>query len=121
MTAFGQEFVWTYEHLIAYPGGRESDNLMIRGRYLYPLPASHDEGTPTLTVSCSASKLDAIIISTGVVIDHEFGASPKILAQINDNKSKWDRVTPTLQGDSKTLRFTARNRIGGTEMLFAKE
>jgi hypothetical protein len=55
------------------------------------------------------------------VIEHEFGASPKILTQIDDDKSKWDRAAQALQPDSKTLRFSARNRIGGTKMLFAKQ
>lgn len=125
VTAFGQESGWTYarrvNYRINYPARRESDNLVIRGAYLYPLPASHDEETPTLTVSCSAAKLDAILISTGVVIEHEFGASPKIVAQIDDDKPNWDRAAPALEGDSRTLRFTARNRIGGTKMLFAKQ
>ncbi len=117
----GQEFAWTYEHRVNYPTRRESDNLTIHGHYLYPLPASHDEGTPTLAVSCSAAKLDAIVISTGVVVDHRFGASPKIFAQTDDGKPKWDRAALALQADSKTLRFSARNRIGGTEMLFPKQ
>jgi hypothetical protein len=117
----GQESAWTYQHRVDYPARRESDNLTIHGHYLYPLPASHDEGTPTLTVSCFAAKLDAIVISTGVVVDHQFGASPKIFAQTDDGQPKWDRAALALQADSKTLRFSARNRIGGTEMFFAKQ
>jgi hypothetical protein len=118
---YGQESVWTYEHRVDYPTRRESDNLTIRGHYLNPLPASHDEGTPTFAVSCSVGNLDAIVISTGVVIDHGFGASPKVHAQIDDDKPKWDRAAPSIEGDSKTLTFGPRNRIGGTDMLFAKQ
>ena len=65
--------------------------------------------------------LDAIVISTGVAIDNEFGASPKVHTQIGDGKPLWDRAVLALQGDSKTLAFRSHNGIGGTEMLFAKK
>jgi hypothetical protein len=120
-TFYGQESTWRYEHRADYLTRRESDDLMIRGHYLNPLPTSHDEGTPTFTVSCSAGHVDAIVISTGVVIDHEFGASPKVLAQIDDDKPKWDRADLAIQDDSKTLIFGPGNRIGGIDMLFAKK
>jgi hypothetical protein len=121
VTAFGQEPQWTYERRVNFFTGRESDNLVIRGRYLSPLPASHDEGTPTFTVSCSLANLDAIVISTGVLIDNEFGASPKIHAQIDDDRPKVDRAVLALREDSKTLTFRPSNGIGGTNMLFAKK
>ncbi|HWF39462.1 MAG TPA: hypothetical protein VG322_13140 [Candidatus Acidoferrales bacterium] len=88
---------------------------------LSPLPALHDEGTPTLTVSCSGGSLDAVIISTGVAIDNEFGASPKVHTQIDDGNPMWDRAVLAIRDDSKTLTFGSRNGIGGTDMLFAKK
>jgi hypothetical protein len=120
-TFYGQESAWRYEHHAGYLTRRESDDLMIRGHYLNPLPSSHDEGTPTFTVSCSAGHVDAIVISTGVVIHHEFGASPKVYAQIDDDKPKWDRAGLAIQLDSKTLIFGPGNRIGGIAALFAKK
>jgi hypothetical protein len=125
-TAFyGQESTWRYEHRADDLARHESDDLMIRGHYLNPLPVSHDEGTPTFTVSCSAGHMDAIVIATGVVIHHEFGASPKLYAQIDDDKPKWDRewnrAGMAVQDDSKTLIFGPGNRIGGIDMLFAKK
>jgi hypothetical protein len=94
---------------------------MIQGHYLNPLPPSHEEGGPTLTASCSAGHVDAIVIATGVVIDHEFGASPKIYAQIDDDKPKWERAGLAIQDDSKTLIFGPANRIGAIDALFAKK
>jgi hypothetical protein len=120
-TVCGQESTWTYEHRADYLTRRESDLLTIRGHYQSPLPASHDEGTPTFSVSCSAGHVDAIVISTGVVIRHEFGASPKVYAQIDDDKPKWDRAGLAIQDDSKTMLFGPGNRIGGMDMLFAKK
>lgn len=120
-TFYGQESTWRYEHRADYLTRRESDDLMIRGHYLIPLPASHEEGTPTFTVSCSAGHVDAIVISTGVVIDREFGASPKVHAQIDDDNPKWDRAALAIQDDSKTLIFGPGNRIGGIDMLFARK
>ena len=120
-TIFGQEPTWRYEHRADYLTRRESDDLMIRGHYLNPLPTSHDEGTPTFTVSCSAGHMDAIVISTGVVIHHEFGASPKVYAQIDDNKPRWDRADLAVEDDSKTLIFGPGNQIGAIDTLFAKK
>jgi hypothetical protein len=94
---------------------------MIHRHYLSPLPASHDEGTPTLTLSCSGGLLDAIIVSTGVAIDNEFGASPKVHAQIDDGNPMWDRAVLAIRNDSKTLAFGSSNGIGGTDMLFATQ
>lgn len=119
-TFYGQDSTWRYEHRTDDLTHHESDDLMIRGHYLNPLPSSHDEGTPTFTVSCSAGHLDAIVISTGVVINHEFGASPKVYAQIDDDKPRWDRAGLAIQDDSKTLIFGPGNRIGGIDTLFAK-
>src|SRR5579862_6235296 len=82
VTAFGQEPRWGHDRRVNGVSGRESDRLTIRGHYVPPLPASHDEGTPTLSLSCSGANLDAIVISTGVAIDNEFGASPKVHTQI---------------------------------------
>src|ERR1700684_1429666 len=82
VTAFGQEPQWTHDRRVNRASGRESDVIVIRGHYLSPLPPSHDEGTPTLMLSCSVASLDAIVISTGVAIDNEFGASPKVHAQM---------------------------------------
>jgi hypothetical protein len=120
-TLYGQESMWRYEHRADYFTHHQSDDLVIRGHYLNPLPASHDEGTPTFTVSCSAGHVDAIVISTGVVIDHEFGASPKVHAQIDDDQPKWDRGGLAIQDDSKTLLFGPGNRVGGMNMLFGKK
>ena len=120
-TVCAQESTWRYEHRADYLTRRQSDDLMSGGRYVNPLPAAHDEGTPTFTVSCSAGHVDAIVISTGVVIHHEFGASPKVYAQIDDDKPKWDRADLAVQDDSKTLIFGPGNRIGGIDMLFAKK
>jgi len=120
-TARGQELQWKYERRVNFFTRHESDNLVIRGHYLSPLPLSHDEGTPTFVVSCSFASLDYIIISTGVAIHNEFGASPKIRAQIDDDKPKVDRAVLALRDDSKTLSFRPRNGIGGINMLFAKK
>ena len=72
-------------------------------------------------LSCSGANLDAIVISTGVAIDNEFGASPKVYAQIDDGKPMWDRAVLAIRDDSKTLAFGSHNGIGGTKMLFAKK
>ena len=116
-----QESIWKYEHRADYLTRREADTLMIHGHYLSPLPALHDEETPTLTLSCSAANFDDLIISTGVAIDNEFGASPKVHAQIDDGKHMWDRAVLATRHDSKTLTFSSHNSIGGTDMLFAKK
>ena len=123
VTASGQEPQWTREHRVNHGSGRESDTLSIRGHYLTPLPPSHDDGTPALMLSCSVGNLDAIVISTGVAIGNEFGASPKVHAQIDDGKPMWDRAVLALRllDDSKTLTFTRHNTIGGTDMLFARK
>src|SRR5215472_18809938 len=99
----GQGCTWIYEHRVDYLTRHGFDALMIHGRYLNPLPPSHDEGTPTLMLSCSGANLDAIVISTGVAIDNEFGASPKVYAQIDDGKPMWDRAVLAIRDDSKTL------------------
>jgi hypothetical protein len=117
----GRESVWTYEHRVDYLTRREADTLTIHGHYLSPLPTAHDEGTPILMLSCSGANLDAIVISTGVAIDNEFGASPKVHAQIDDQKPMWDRAVLAIRDDSKTLAFRSHNGIGGTDMLFAKK
>jgi hypothetical protein len=118
----GREVQWAYEHRKDYLTNRESDYLKIRGRYVNSTPLPHDDGLPTFGVACSDGKLDAIVISTGVVIDSQFGASPRVRTRIDDEKLKSDRVAPVLMADSKTLRFNGpRNRIGGTDMLFAKK
>jgi hypothetical protein len=65
--------------------------------------------------------LDAIIIATGVAIDNEFGASPKVHAQIDDGKLMWDRAVLAIRGDSKTLAFKPKNGVGGIDMLFGKK
>jgi hypothetical protein len=118
----GQEEQWAYERRKDYLTNRESDDLKIPGRYVSSTPLPHDDGLPTFGVSCSDGKLDAIIISTGVVIDSQFGASPRVRTRIDDEKQKSDRAAPVLMANSKTLRFSGfRNRIGGTDMLFAKK
>jgi hypothetical protein len=118
----GGEVEWAYERRKDYLTNRESDYLEIRGRYVYSTPLPHDDGLPTFGVSCSDGKLDAIVISTGVAIDSQFGASPRVRTRIDGEKPKSDRVAPVLMADSKTLRFNgSRNRIGGTDMLFAKK
>jgi hypothetical protein len=118
----GQEGQWAYEHHKDYLTSRESDDLKIQGRYLNTVPLHHDDGLPAFGVSCSNGKLNAIVISTGIVIDSQFGASPRVRTRIDDDKPKSDRVAPVLMADSKTLRFNgSRNRIGGTDMLFAKK
>jgi hypothetical protein len=118
----GREGQWAYERRKDYLTNRESDDLKIRGRYVNTTPLPHDNRLPTLGVSCSDGKLDAIILSTGVVIDSQFGASPRMRTRIDDEKPRSDRVAPVLMADSKTLRFNgSRNRIGGTDMLFAKK
>ncbi len=122
-TALGQEPRWTHERRVNRASGRDSDVLEIRGHYLTPLPPSHDEGTPTLLLSCSVGNLDAMFIATGVAIDNDFGASPKVHAQIDDGKPMWDRavLAMRIRDDSKTLTFSPHNTIGGTDMLFAKK
>jgi hypothetical protein len=118
----GQESQWAYKLQIDELTRRASDNLVIQGHYVGAMPAAHGEETPTFGVTCSSGKLDAIVVSTGVVIDSQFGASPRVQARIDDEKPRGDRVAPVLMVDSKTLRFNgSRNRIGGTEMLFAKK
>ena len=57
-----QEATWVFEHRVDYFIRRDADTLMIHGHFLSPLPASHDEGTPTLTLSCSGGLSDAVII-----------------------------------------------------------
>lgn len=116
-----QVTAWIYEHRVDPFTRRETDTLMIHGYYLSPLPALHDEGTPMLTLSCSGANLDAIIISSGVAIENEFGASPKVHTQIDDGNRMWDRAVLAIRDDSKTLVFGSRNGIGGTDMLFAKK
>jgi len=117
----GQKGRWAYERRKDYLTNRESDDLWIQGRYVRTTPLPHDDGLPTFGVSCSNGKLNAIVISTGVVIDSQFGASPKVRTKIDDEKPKSDRAAPVLMAESKTLRFNgSRNRIGGTDMLFAK-
>jgi hypothetical protein len=112
----GQEARWTYERRKDYLTNRESDDLWILGRYVNTTPL------PRFGVSCSNGKLNAIVISTGVVIDSQFGASPRVRTRIDDEKARSDRAAPVLLVDSKTLRFNgSRNRIGGTDMLFAKK
>jgi hypothetical protein len=118
----GQEGRWIYERHQDFLTNRESDDLRIQGRYVNRTPLPHDDGLPTFGVSCSNGKLIAIVISTGVVIDSEFGASPRVRTRIDDEKPKSDRAAPVLMADSKTLRFNgSRNRIGGTDMVFAKK
>ncbi len=117
----GQERRWTYERRKDYLTNRESDDLSIQGRYVNTTPLPHDV-LPTFSVSCSNGKLNAIVIATGVAIDSQFGSSPRVRTRIDDVKPKSDRAAPFLMADSKTLRFNgARNRIGGTDMFFAKK
>jgi len=118
----GQETRWTYERRKDYLTNRESDDLWIQGRYVNTTPLPQEDGLPTFGVSCSNGKLNAIVISTGVVIDSQFGASPRVRTRIDDEKARSDRAAPVLLVDSKTLRFNgSRNHIGGTDMLFAKK
>jgi hypothetical protein len=118
----GQEGRWIYERRKDYLTNRESDDLRIQGRYVNTTPLPHNDGLPTFGVSCSNGKLNAIVISTGVVIDSQFGACPRVRTRIDDEKAKSDRAAPVLMADSKTLRFNgSHNRIGGTDVLFAKK
>jgi hypothetical protein len=118
----GQESHWAYERRTDNLTHDPFVNLTIQGRYVGAIPVSHSDEAPTLGLSCSNGTLDAIVISTGVVIDSQFGASPRILTRIDDQELKGDRAAPVLLADSETLRFNgSRNRIGGTDMLFAKK
>jgi hypothetical protein len=118
----GQETRWAYERRKDYLTDREFDDLKIPGRYLNTPSLPHDDGLPTFGVSCSNRKVNAIVISTGVVIDSEFGASPRVRTRIDNQKPKSDRAGPFLMADAKTLRINgSRNRLGGTDMLFAKK
>ena len=118
----GRESQWSYQRRMDYQTRHASDHLMIQGHYVGAMPVSHGEGTPTFVVSCSNGNLDAIVISTGVVIDSQFGASPRVETRIDEEKPNSDRAAPALLVDSKTLRFNgSRNRIGGTDMLFARK
>lgn len=121
VAAIAQGTHWTYEHRFNLLSGRVSDSVVVQGHYLAPLPTSPDAGTPTFGVSCSGGNFDVIVISTGVVIDDEFGASPKIDARIDNQKPTVDRAVPAIRPDSKSWAFLPQNRIGGTDMLFAKK
>ncbi len=79
---------WIYERRKDYLTNRESDDLRIQGRYVITTPLPHDDGLPTFGVSCSNGKLNAIVISTGVVIDSQFGASPRVRARIDDGEAR---------------------------------
>jgi hypothetical protein len=122
LSAFAQASRWSYQHRVDYFTRRVSDDLTARGHYIGALPASPDAGAPALTVSCFAGQLDAILISTGVTIDSQFGASPKVRTRIDNQETRWDRAAPLLRLDEKTLRLLPSDmHIGGTDMLFAKK
>jgi hypothetical protein len=66
--------------------------------------------------------VNAIVISTGVIIDSEFGASPRVRTRIDNQKPRSDRAGAFLIADAKTLRINgSRNRLGGTDIFFAKK
>jgi hypothetical protein len=118
----GQEARWTYERHKDFLTNRESDDLWIQGRYDDTTPFPQEDGPPRFGVSCSNGMLNAIVISTGVVIDSQFGASPRVRTRIDNQKPKSDRAGPFLMADAKTLRINgSHNRLGGTNMLFAKK
>ena len=119
---FGQERQWTYTPRKDYLAHRDTDELSTKGHYINTTPLPKIDGLPRLAVSCLDGKFDAVVIYTGVLIDSEFGASPRVWTQIDDEKPKSDRAQPELMADSKTLKFNgSNNRLGGIGLLFAKK
>jgi hypothetical protein len=119
--AFGQQEQWIYARHKDYLTHRETDELSIQGHYINTTPLRKSDSFPKLGVSCLNGKFDAIIIHTGVLIDDEFGASPRVWTQIDHEKPRSDRAQPDLMAGSKTLKFNgSNNRLAGIEVFFAE-
>jgi hypothetical protein len=118
---FGQEGRWTYTRHKDYLTHRETDEFSIQGHYINTTPLPNTDIFPRLGVSCLNGKFDAIVIYTGVLIDDEFGASPRVWTQIDHEKPRSDRAQPALMAGSKTLKFNgSSNPLAGIQVLFAE-
>jgi hypothetical protein len=118
---FGHQGQWAYTRHKDYITHRETDELSIQGHCINTTPLPKTDTSPRLGVSCLNGKFDAIVVYTGVLIDDEFGASPRVWTQIDHEKPRSDRAQPDLMAGSKTLKFSgSNNRLAGMKVLFAE-